>query len=848
MKQRRPLIGIIIAVALLTLGGCAERRETVSERGLDAMPKASIMVVPGEPDIGTDPPQWRVLALVRTDSDETVKTALSIECAAAKVLSVQPAEAENSRTRPVMFFAHLEATGNPAEAGAVFSLKGADAKPVKTALPIGVNLCALKWQSRWEGKDSRLADVRGAPGGGGEWKEAMLPRIWQDLGITWVRTFFVIPASWRDLDLRLEMGAVDDNEATFLNGVEIGRTNGWDVRRNYKLPPEAVKWGQANEIAVAVENVNAGGGIYRIPICITAGGAAPTVSPFEQAKLAKEGDRRIAGALGNPAPLRRMIVRDGVLYYADGGEVALWGVNYYPQSWSQFESLRRRGVDHCRSTDEDFEDFADAGIQIIRIHVFDTEISDGEGNLIRNKHLDVLDYLVSKCNKKGIYLMLTPIAWWWSPNARPDSFSRNTPKEAMALWPERRPVQANYLKQFLSHENPYTGRRLVDEPCLALFEIINEPVYWTYGDVTSRSPGNTGLSDEISLAALDGVRAAWHRFAPSEEWRTPAVFACFRYDSLRSYINEMIVAVRSTGATQPIASSTFDSSDTDIVQAVADSDCEAITFGAYPGGLTEITDDKNLLSQLGNAPMDSRYERKARLVYEFDAPGTITRVSMYPALARHWRNRGVQVACQFQYDARSLAHINPDWNIHYLNLWHTPEKMVSFLIGGEVFRRIPRGAEFQNPEDDQIFAPGAASFRHNAALLCAEDAYMRARATDWEPLPAPDNPSHIMTVGSCRYYEYEGSGVVDLKIEGDAALLRIYPDVERLKYALQGTPEEPLTRLHENAHSFKLLLPGWEGAKVEKWEDGAWKTVDTGVGFAPTPGRYRLNMKSYGRM
>ena len=47
---------------------------------------------------------------------------------------------------------------------------------------------------------------------------------------------------------------------------------------------------------------------------------------------------------------------------------------------------------------------------------------------------------------------------------------------------------------------------------------------------------------------------------------------------------------------------------------------------------------------------------------------------MYPAMARHWRNAGVQVACQFQYDARRLAGMNWDWPQHYLNLWHVPGK------------------------------------------------------------------------------------------------------------------------------------------------------------------------------
>ena len=91
-----------------------------------------------------------------------------------------------------------------------------------------------------------------------------------------------------------------------------------------------------------------------------------------------------------------MVVRQGVLRYQDGGEVALWGVNYYPQSWEQYRSLQKLGIDHRRSMEEDFDDFQAMGLDVIRIHVFDTEISNAAGNLVRNEHLDLLDAQLTK--------------------------------------------------------------------------------------------------------------------------------------------------------------------------------------------------------------------------------------------------------------------------------------------------------------------------------------------------------------------------------------------------------------------------------------------------------------------
>ncbi len=803
--------------------------------------KTTIRIAGGLPDPGTDPPEWRVAVLIRAGDAQLPAATPVVNVEGGRLVAARPDCVRIAAGESAVFFVHVAGAGSSTPATMTFSLEGNSATARRCQLALGLDLSRLEWETWWQGKGTRLADVRGLPPSSATYKPIHLPRLWQALGVTWVRTRFMIPASWRDKALRLKLRAIDDADACFLNGREIGRTQGWDKQRDYAIPPDAVRWGEQNDLAIAVDNVNAGGGVYRTPLLLTVGDAPETGWPFAPAVQQREAERAPPGPIGPRLPLRRMVVRDGVLRYEDGKEVALWGVNTYPQSWTQYNSLTQLGIDPRRATDEDFEDFAQMGIDIIRIHVFDTEISDGQGNLIRNDHLDVLDYLVAQCNRRNIYLMLTPIAWWGSPNQRPDSFSRNTPKQAMSMWPDRWPAQANYLKQFLTHTNPHTGRRLADEPCLALFEVINEPTYWTFGDIISGEPGITHLGPDVSKRGLAGVRSAWQAFLPSDEWQCPAVFACFRYDTLRRYVNTMIDAIRSTGARQPIAYSTFDAAEVEIAQAVADSRCDAVTLGAYPGGLRRINDDRNLLGETRNGTLDARFAGKARLVYEFDAAGMVKQVCMYPAMARRWRNLGVQVACQFQYDARSLAHLNRDWHIHYLNLWHTPGKMVSFLIGGEVFRRLARGATFPTPDDDQVFAPAAVSFRRNAALLCARDCYMQAGPTDWRPLPIPDRPTHVCAVGACPYFEYDGTGVVDLRIRDGRADLRIHPDVERLREGLTGTPDKPLTRLHQRERPFRLRLPGWSDAKVKRLEKGAWQGVNARPGdFPARPGVYRL--------
>ena len=86
-----------------------------------------------------------------------------------------------------------------------------------------------------------------------------------------------------------------------------------------------------------------------------------------------------------------------------------------------------------------------------------------------------------------------------------------------------------------------------------------------------------------------------------------------------------------------------------------------------------------------------------------------------------------------------------------------------------------------------------------------------------------------------------------LQTEGEVATLRIYPDVERLRHALRGTLEEPLTRLQGAEHPFRLRLKGWEGATVERQEGDAWVAMTGSAGeFMARPGVYRLTKQRTG--
>ncbi|GIV16899.1 MAG: hypothetical protein KatS3mg022_2334 [Armatimonadota bacterium] len=691
-----------------------------------------------------------------------------------------------------------------------------DNRTARIAVRRGIDLTQRAWKRlytpREAGADASLANPDTDDSG---WETFGVPNLWFDLRAAWCRVRFTVPEVWRGKKLRLYIAAVDDNDITFLNGQQVGRTNGWNLPRDYPLPDSLVRYGAENVLTVMVENTYAGGGLYKAPVAVLVGDEP--VTSIEQESLPST-PRPKPTTIGNPLPLRPMVVRDGVLYYADGGEVALWGVNYYPQSWHQFANMKRLGVDMQATIRQDLDHLQLMGVQIIRIHVFDREISDGQGNLIDNEHLDLLDYLVAECSRRGIYLMFTPIAWWGGPGERADSFSANTSKPGMMFVPEAKRAAANYLRQFLNHVNRYTGRAYRDEPCLVLLEVMNEPAYFVYQDLFTRSYTPQGERPEVIERDRATFRRLWQEWCSAKGLvESPAYFPLFRYELMRHYIREMVEAIRSTGAKQPVAIAFFGAADRELVQAIGDSECDAITIPAeYPGGWERVNDGFNLLPEASPMELPAEFARKARLEYEFDTPATNVSCYLYPVLAARFRSGEVQVACQFQYDSISTARWNTDWQAHWLNWLYTPSKVVSYMLAGETFRRLPRGANYERPATELVLPDlMATSFTHNQSMLATEEVVMYARGIDeWRPLKLPKSPRRVVGTGSSPVVEYTGSGLYILQQEDERTFsLLVNPDAVLVGNSLRGSFAAPVAELKEQPHLFRLRIEGWQEAQ-----------------------------------
>ena len=93
---------------------------------------------------------------------------------------------------------------------------------------------------------------------------------------------------------------------------------------------------------------------------------------------------------------------EGVLRWTDtGDEVALLGVNYYTPFTIDHAALKRLGLDHRQVMRDDVAHFRRLGLGCIRVHCFERQFSDREGNLLDNEHLALLDELIDVRREQG---------------------------------------------------------------------------------------------------------------------------------------------------------------------------------------------------------------------------------------------------------------------------------------------------------------------------------------------------------------------------------------------------------------------------------------------------------------
>lgn len=787
--------------------------------------------------------QKSVVAILRGDSAKAKTVRVTLKAPRDLVVSPSYRAVTLQPGRKAAAFFKVKATAKAQSSATVVAL--VNSTPVGSmGVGVSYDLGAVAWRAAFDKDGVGVAQGWMKPGfDDAAWATWMLPRQWSDGGITYLRAKLFVPESWRGKAVHLRLRAVDDADVCYLNGVEIGRTDGWDARRDYKIGPKMVRYGQENLLCIAVNNnPGGGGGIYWTPN--TFGIAEPQRIETRTARLAAP------GKIGSPMPFRRMLVKNGVLVYEDGGEVCLWGVNYYPQSWNQFHNMKQTGVDMHKAIRDDLDDMKQMGVEVIRIHVFDREISDADGGLLDNEHSELLDYLVSEATKRGIYFMFTPIGWWGSKGDNPASFSAVTPKEYMFCDDAAIKAQANYLKNWLNHVNRYTGRAYKNEPAVCLLEIMNEPAYVDYPGIVDASWAYfTWDRDRVPEFKARYIKK-WQAWCASNGVACDQAFwPLFRYEVMSRYLETMYKSIRGTGAKQPVACSIVETNQNqDLIEAIADSRCEAITLGGYIGNFNDNFDRVNLLPQLGNTALDPLLNRKARAIYEFDALRTMDSY-LYPALARRFRNQGAQICAMFQYDSRVTAERNSDWNVHYLNYYYTPSKAVSHMIGGKAFHELPRGSAFPTTGTTQFFGHCAVSFDRNVSVYSTDDCYLNsAPFAGWRPTKAPEKPRYVTSVGDSPYASYSGTGIYSLVMDYPNKIGKLTVNSDAVRVGDPWNPDgvRSVVELRNEAHSFRLNMVGINLSGVTKFDVGGDRGSETscqGNAFQAGPEVYYLTWR-----
>ncbi|MGN0832072.1 MAG: family 10 glycosylhydrolase [Kiritimatiellia bacterium] len=156
-------------------------------------------------------------------------------------------------------------------------------------------------------------------------------------------------------------------------------------------------------------------------------------------------------------------------------------------------------------------DLVRMGYNAVRIHHHEQALAGGAdrpGLSFDAEALDRFDYFVAKCVEAGIYLTtdlyVARVVRWseigLAERGQGAIANKNLYKSLVQAWEPAYENWCRYAEMFLTHVNPYTGRRYADEPAMPLLALVNE------GQLLSGWKGPEDKSRDPVLGA------AWRRF------------------------------------------------------------------------------------------------------------------------------------------------------------------------------------------------------------------------------------------------------------------------------------------------------------------------------------------------
>lgn len=496
-------------------------------------------------------------------------------------------------------------------------------------------------------------------------------------------------------------------------------------------------------------------------------------------------------------------VKNGVFYLPNGEEVRHLGVNYSPGFAFTYRAIKALNVSHKAAIDMDIAHIHRLGLNAYRIHVWEKEISDKQGNLLKNHHLELLDYTIAEMSKRNIQVILTPVAWWGNGYPEADiptnAFSEGLSKNEMNENVSAIKATKRYLQQFVNHINQYSGKKYKNDNNIIAFELINEP----------RHAGSGASSQQ--------------------------------------YINELVDALKSENVKQALFYNISEQGlNYEFAEAVCNSNIDGITYQWYPTGLVKNT-TFNANTLINVAYYDNPFAKleacsdKAKLIYEFDASDTKLN-AMYPAMARSFREAGFQWATQFAYDPSVIAHTNAEYNTHYMNLLYTPDRALGLMIAAEAFKNLPKDFKSNEYPTNNTFANVSLFPNENLSVLKSKTHFIYTGLNNVK-VNNIDSLEKIAGINSSKLITYQGSGAYFLdRVKDLGWILELYPDVIELQDPYQ-TPslKREVARLFMNSRSIKIDLPSLdEHFYIKRLDKESPLIRAKDYSFNVSPGKYVL--------
>ncbi len=183
------------------------------------------------------------------------------------------------------------------------------------------------------------------------------------------------------------------------------------------------------------------------------------------------------------------------------------------------------------------------GINMVRQHPVFGEVGPLRDGRLDPERIDAFDYWFAQLKKQGIYmtwsvfypLLIGPGDGYPAellaelPRAGRNSELRKT-SGLVNVERELQDLQLRYLKVLLTHKNPYTGLRYVDDPALAVVEVHNEDCVFFHHPLNSyRNPKEYPLHSKRfrrrwaswvkeQYGSQAAVKKAWGRLRPRDDW------------------------------------------------------------------------------------------------------------------------------------------------------------------------------------------------------------------------------------------------------------------------------------------------------------------------------------------